>query len=160
VNATCQGNLSVCHKFASPDLAYSVGTGDSFPRVKVTGTWSRPLDLYPAPSHEAVPPLRPYVLTCTRTSLLHMTCFKRHHSWIIHPVVLNLWLMIAQAQPHLVTTYVILQQWFLYTGIAEQHKGNWFPHNPAPLVSFPKGWHPQCLCFASRFVQCCVQVSQ
>jgi hypothetical protein len=37
VNATCQGNLSVCHRFASPDVAYSVGTGGSFPRVKGAG---------------------------------------------------------------------------------------------------------------------------
>jgi hypothetical protein len=37
VNAICQGNLSVCHRFARPDVAYSIGTGISFPTVKVTG---------------------------------------------------------------------------------------------------------------------------
>ena len=57
MNVTCQGNLSVCHRFASRDVAYSVRTGGSFPMVKVTGAWNRPLDLYLAPSYEAVLPL-------------------------------------------------------------------------------------------------------
>ena len=48
---------SVCHRFTSPDVACSVGTGGSFPTVKVNGARNRLLDLYLAPSLEAVLPL-------------------------------------------------------------------------------------------------------
>ena len=48
VNATCRGILSVCHRFASPDVAYSVGTGGFFPHSE--SDWGMKQTTWPLPS--------------------------------------------------------------------------------------------------------------